>query len=32
MASSEPFYSDASYNHTMQLGAIPVDLNIHLGV
>ncbi|KAL5509901.1 hypothetical protein EMCRGX_G005342 [Ephydatia muelleri] len=26
-AGSEPFFYDASYNHTRQLGAIPVDLN-----
>ena len=26
-ANSEPFFYDASYNHTRQLGAIPVDLN-----
>ena len=26
-ANSEPFFYDASYNHTRQLGAISVDLN-----
>ena len=26
-ANSEPFFYDTSYNHTRQLGAIPVDLN-----
>ena len=26
-AGSEPFFYDASYNHTRQHGAIPVDLN-----
>ena len=26
-ANSEPYFYDASYNHTRQLGAIPVDLN-----
>ncbi|KAL5496604.1 hypothetical protein EMCRGX_G012921 [Ephydatia muelleri] len=29
-AGSEPFFYDASYNHTRQLGAIPVDLNVLL--